>query len=55
MKIKVLIPNFDEAVTATTPSTAQMNRPIIQVPVNVPAPPFPILQTIIKLNSYTIN
>lgn len=33
-------PNFDEAVTATTTSTAQMNRPNNTNSVNVPAPTF---------------
>ena len=33
-------PNFDEAVTATTSSTAQMNRPNNTSSVNVPAPTF---------------
>ena len=33
-------PNFDEAVTATTTSTAQMNRPNNANSVNVPAPAF---------------
>lgn len=33
-------PNFDEAVTATTTSTAQMNRPNNSSSVNVPAPTF---------------
>ena len=33
-------PNFDEAVTATTTSTAQMNRPNNSNSVDVPAPSF---------------
>ena len=33
-------PNFDEAVTATTTSTAQQNRPNNTNAVNVPAPTF---------------
>lgn len=33
-------PNFDEAVTATTTSTAQMNRPNNSSSVNIPAPSF---------------
>tara|TARA_B100001057_G_C22867549_1_gene957245 strand:- start:206 stop:1120 length:915 start_codon:yes stop_codon:yes gene_type:complete len=33
-------PNFDEAVTATTTSIAQMNRPNNSASVNVPAPSF---------------
>lgn len=37
---KVGNPNFDEAVTATTTSTAQMNRPNNSSSVNVPAPAF---------------
>ena len=31
-------PNFDEAVTATTTSTAQLNRPNNTNSVNIPAP-----------------
>ena len=33
-------PNFDEAVTATTSSTAQLNRPNNSSSVNIPAPTF---------------